>query len=260
MATRDGPFVPGTPCWVDLVTTDLPHAEEFYGELLGWTFETSGEDRGGYITALSDGYPVAGITENEPQTESPDVWTTYLATTDIDATVSTATAAGARVRVPAMTVPGMGTMAVLDDPAGGTFGLWQPGSHTGFGKYNEPGSVTWEEYHSKDFATTTPFYEALFDWDVVSRSDTDEFRYATGEIDHRAVAGMMDSSSFLPAAVPSHWAVYFGVPDADAALAAVTDLGGTVVCPAEDTPYGRVADVSDPTGAPLKLHQELSSA
>jgi predicted enzyme related to lactoylglutathione lyase len=64
---------------------------------------------------------------------------------------------------------------------------------------------------------------------------------------------VMDAAGFLPAGVPAHWAVYFGVDDADATLATVVDLGGAVVQPAEDTPYGRLATATDPTGAQFKL-------
>jgi predicted enzyme related to lactoylglutathione lyase len=48
--------------------------------------------------------------------------------------------------------------------------------------------------------------------------------------------------------------VYFSVEDADVAAARVTELGGTVARPPEDTPFGRLADVIDPTGAMFKLH------
>jgi predicted enzyme related to lactoylglutathione lyase len=64
----------------------------------------------------------------------------------------------------------------------------------------------------------------------------------------------MDSSSFLPADVPSHWAVYFNVEDADEACAKAIELGGAVVRPAEDTPFGRLAELTDPNGAMFKLH------
>jgi hypothetical protein len=64
----------------------------------------------------------------------------------------------------------------------------------------------------------------------------------------------MDSAGFLPEQVPSHWAVYFSVEDADEAVAKALELGATVVRPAEDTPFGRVVDLVDSTGAPFKLH------
>jgi predicted enzyme related to lactoylglutathione lyase len=148
-------------------------------------------------------------------------------------------------------------MAMLADPAGAVFGLWQPGVHTGFTKYNEPGAVTWDEHHSKSFPASTAFYETVFDWAMDKTSDTDEFRYYQAQIDGQTVAGLMDSSGFLPAEVPSHWAVYFSVADADEAVTKVVELGGSVLRPPEDTPFGRIADVSDPTGTAFKLHSNV---
>ena len=85
------------------------------------------------------------------------------------------------------------------------------------------------------------------------QSDVPEFRYTTyGEGDDR-LAGIMDATAFLPDGVPAHWSVYFGVDDTDATLAAVVELGGTVVQPATDSPYGRLAQAADPTGALFKL-------
>ena len=159
-----------------------------------------------------------------------------------------------------MQVGDLGSMAVLCDPVGAVFGIWQPGTHTGFGKYNEPGSVTWDEHHSKDFAASSAFYTRVFGWTLSPVSDTDEFRYSNAKVEGEDVAGLMDSSSFLPAEVPSHWAVYFSVADVDQALARVTEHGGSVVRPAEDTPYGRVVDVADPSGANFRLHQVLPTA
>jgi predicted enzyme related to lactoylglutathione lyase len=65
----------------------------------------------------------------------------------------------------------------------------------------------------------------------------------------------MDASAFLPEGVPSHWAVYFGTANTDASVAQAVQLGATVVQAAEDTPYGRLASLTDPTGAMFKLHQ-----
>ena len=63
----------------------------------------------------------------------------------------------------------------------------------------------------------------------------------------------MDASAFLPEGVPAHWSIYFGAESTDAALAKIVDLGGSIVMPAEDTPYGRLATAADPTGALFKL-------
>jgi predicted enzyme related to lactoylglutathione lyase len=254
MTTRDTPFAPGTPCWVDLLSSDPDRASAFYAALFGWEAADSGEDFGHYVSFSSDTHGVAGMMRNTPEMGSPDVWTTYIATDDIDATVARATEAGATVMAPVMAVGDLGSMAVLVDPVGAVFGLWQAGQHTGFTKYNEPGSVTWDEHHSKDFATSTEFYQNVFGWTYEKSGDTDDFRYYQGQIDGQTVAGLMDSKAFLPDEVPSHWAVYFSVADVDAAVATAVENGATVVRAAEDTPFGRIADLSDPTGAMFKLH------
>jgi predicted enzyme related to lactoylglutathione lyase len=254
MTTRDTPFTAGTPCWVDLLSSDTAKSEAFYGELFGWTFDSSGPEFGGYITARSDGHAVAGLMGRTPEAQAPDGWSTYISTDDIEATISAATAAGGQVALPTMVVGDLGSMAYLIDPAGAMVGLWQPGTHTGFGKYNEPGAVTWDEVHSKNFAASTDFYVTVFGWGLEKTGDTDEFRYYQAQVNGETVAGMMDSASFLPAEVPSHWAVYFSVPDADVALAMVVELGGSVVRGAEDSPFGRIADAADATGAPFKIH------
>jgi predicted enzyme related to lactoylglutathione lyase len=63
----------------------------------------------------------------------------------------------------------------------------------------------------------------------------------------------MDASAFLPEGARGQWSIYFGSEDTDASLATIVDLGGSVVTPAEDTPYGRLAAAADPTGALFKL-------
>jgi predicted enzyme related to lactoylglutathione lyase len=194
------------------------------------------------------------MVRNTPEMGSPDVWTTYISTDDVDATVARATEAGGTVIAPAMAVGDLGSMAVLVDPVGAVFGLWQPGQHTGFAKYNEPGSVTWDEHHSKDFATSVDFYRNVFGWTYDKTGVTDDFRYYQGQVDGETVAGLMDSESFLPDEVPSHWAVYFSVANVDAAAANAVDNGAAVVRGPEDTPFGRITDLSDPTGAMFKLH------
>jgi hypothetical protein len=53
--------------------------------------------------------------------------------------------------------------------------------------------------------------------------------------------------------VPSYWLPYFGVEDTDASLAWAVDHGASVQRPAEDSPYGRMAVLSDPFGASFAI-------
>jgi predicted enzyme related to lactoylglutathione lyase len=70
------------------------------------------------------------------------------------------------------------------------------------------------------------------------------------------LAGMMDAGAFLPEGVPAHWSIYWEVDDPAATIDTITKLGGSVVAPLEDTPYGRLATVTDPAGAQFKLRKQ----
>jgi predicted enzyme related to lactoylglutathione lyase len=190
---------------------------------------------------------------SDPEAPVTDIWSIYLASDDARKTVDSAAANGGQVAVPAMDVGDLGTMAMVSDPGGAVVGVWQPGLHRGFGTFGESGTPSWFELHTRDFEKAVGFYRDVFHWDTNSVSDTPEFRYTTLADGENWLAGIMDASGFLPEGVPAHWSVYFGVDDTDATLATIVGLGGSIVNPAEDTPYGRLATAVDPSGAQFKL-------
>ncbi len=245
----------GAPCWIDLMTADQDRSVAFYTELFGWTVDDPGPDYGGYKNFHLDGIPVAGVMQNDGGPGAPelDFWTVYLTTDDARKTVEGASANGGQVYLEPQQVMELGTMAMVADPGQAAVGVWQPGRHQGFGIWAEPGSPGWFELHTRDYDAVVKFYRDVFRWETHAMGDTPDFRYTTlGEGDG-ALAGIMDASGFLPDGVPSTWSVYFQVEDTDAALAKIGKLGGSTVQPAEDTPYGRLAVATDPTGAPFKL-------
>ena len=245
----------GSPCWVDLMTSDTQKSREFYGQLFGWDAEEPAEEFGGYFTFIKDGVRLAGCMPRMPDTpaEMPDVWSVYLASDDARKTVDAAAGNGGQVIVAPMDVGDVGTMAIVSDPGGAAIGVWQPGVHQGFGVLAEAGAPSWFELHTRDYDAAVGFYRNVFRWDVHVVSDAAEFRYTTMQHGDASLAGVIDATGFLPDGVPSHWVVYFGVDDADAALARIVELGGSIVTAAEDTPYGRLAEATDPTGAAFKL-------
>lgn len=185
------------------------------------------------------------------------MWTVYLATEDARATVGAAVACGGQVVVPALDVVDLGAMAVVTDVGQAAIGAWQPGLHKGFSVVAEPGAPAWFELHTRDYDASVKFYREVFSWDVHVASDTPEFRYATLGRDDAAAAGIMDATAMLAEGVPAHWSVYFAVADIDASLARSVELGGSILGPAEDTAFGRLAQVADTTGAQFKLVAEL---
>jgi predicted enzyme related to lactoylglutathione lyase len=243
----------GAPVWIDLFTTNPDKSRAFYGELFGWKSEEPNPQFGGYFNFTKDDRMIAGGMRNDGAAGTPDLWTVYLAVADAEATTTATAAHGGTVDSPAMAVADLGTMAILTDPGGAHLGLWQPGLHKGFGIVNEPGAPAWFELHTRAYDASVAFYRDVFGWDTYTHSDTPEFRYTTLGNGDDALAGVMDAATFLPRSQPSYWSVYFLVDDTDAALAQVTDLGGAVVEPAQDTPYGRLAAAADSTGARFKL-------
>jgi len=249
----------GHPCWIDLFSSDPDASQAFYGGLFGWTSESAGEDYGGYINFAKAGEPVAGCMKNNG--ESPvDVWSVYLATDDLDATAALVADNGGQVSVPPMDVMELGRMAVVSDSGQAMVGVWQPGLHKGFTVLAEPDAPAWFELFTRDYDASVDFYRKVFGWDAHSMGDTPEFRYSTLCEGPEAAAGIMDATAFLPEGVPAHWSVYFGSVDADATVAKAVELGATVAQAAEDTPYGRMATLVDPTGATFKVVQPPAEA
>lgn len=251
-------LTPGAPCWIDLMTSDPEKAKAFYSALFDWTYETGDQQKyGGYILASKSGQSVAGIMHNDGQSGYPDIWATYLRVEDAGAATEAAAGNGGQVLMGPMDVPEQGTMAMIADPGGAAVGIWRFGGHTGFQVAAEPGAPAWHELFTRDYPATVKFYQDVFGWDTSVMSDTDEFRYTTLGAGDNAKAGIMDAGSFLPEGVPAHWRVYFAVENADAAIETALSLGGQVIRPAEDTPFGRNATLTDPTGAMFLISQGL---
>lgn len=243
----------GAPCWVDVMTSDVDRARDFYGQLLGWTSNEPSEEFGGYFMFMKDGVPVAGGMPAMPDAGPPNIWTIHLATDDATKAGEMATAHGGQVVAGPMDVADLGSMIVIIDPTGAAVGAWQANTFHGIGVLAEPGTPGWFELFTRDYAGALEFYRTVFGWDTRVMGDTDEFRYSTANDGDTQLAGVMDASAFLPEGVPAHWSVYFSVADTDATVAQCTELGGAVEQAAEDTPYGRIAVVTDPMGARFKL-------
>jgi uncharacterized protein len=252
MPARETAIV-GAPCWADLMTSDTQRSRDFYGAVLGWTAEEPQEEHGGYFNFRKSDVRVAGCMASQPGVDVTDVWSVYLASDNAQKTLDIAEREGGQIHVPAMPVDELGVMAFLADPGGAGIGVWQPGTHQGFGLVDEPGTPSWFELHTRDYEKVLAFYRNVFGWDTQVESDTAEFRYTTLQYGDQPLAGVMDATAFLAPDAPSCWSVYWAVADADESAKRIVDNGGSLVHPPHDTPYGRLVEVRDPHGAAFKL-------
>jgi len=195
-------------------------------------------------------YPLAGL---GPQVKpGPPVWSTYVTVDDADQAVATATAAGGQVVAAVTTVLDAGRMAVLADPLGAGFTVWEPHQHQGAGIVNEPGTLIWNELVTTDIEQSAAFYHQLLGW-VAATDSHGPGAYTEFGMGGRSVAGVMEKPPSMPADLPPHWTVYFAVADADEAAGRAGKLGGSVEVPPTDIMPGRFAVVRDPQGARFSL-------
>lgn len=239
----------GTPAWVDLMTSDPEGSRRFYGELFGWQFQVESAETGHYVYCLVRGHTVAGIAGDPAPAGTPAAWTTYLASGDADDTVSRITAAGGRLTTEPTDVADQGRMAIAVDPTGAVFGLWQAGKFPGASLTGEQGAVSWTELQTGDLDVAKSFYKAIFGYDW--QETPGGLRYATFSVgSHLAGGALAIPEQWHAGDRPNpHWLTYFAVEDADAAAASVGRLGGTVLFPPQDSPFGRFAVLRDPQGA-----------
>ncbi|MGY1812746.1 VOC family protein [Blastococcus sp. SYSU D00820] len=248
MPTRDTPWPAGTPCWIDYGASDPEAAKRFYSTVFGWSWTEGGEEYGGYVNALSDGRQVAGLGPLMSDSDSP-AWTTYFATDDSAATCDRIRSAGGTVVVEPMEVAPFGTMTIALDPQGNGFGLWQAAEHTGVQRFNEPGSLVWNEAAVDDPAAAREFYAAVFGFRFDEVDGAEGYTtFATGD---RPLGGLGGTT---PGA-PKGWTACFAVASTDDTVATVEAEGGKVTMAPEDTPYGRFAVVEDPWGAGFSVMQ-----
>ncbi|GAA2854160.1 VOC family protein [Streptosporangium fragile] len=254
MAERTG-YPDGAPCWVELATPDAAAVSGFYAGLFGWTCQDQGEEFGHYTMCSLDGRAVAAISpaQGAPPAGAPSsYWSVYLATSDVDAGAATVEANGGKLLAPPMDVPGFGRFAYATDPTGAAFGLWQAGPFSGAQLHDEPGALCWSEVTTTDGAAADTFYRALFGYEQEQTGDGAAFDYTVWRIGGTEVCGRLQMDENWAGIAP-HWMAYFAVPDCDAAVRRVTELGGALGYGPFDTPHGRMAVVSDPAGAHFTL-------
>jgi len=248
----DRPVI-GGPCWTELGTSDLEGAKRFYARLFGWRPETDPrQEAGGYTMAHLGEAPVAALTPLY-QKSQPVAWNVSFAVADADATAAQAEAAGATVLVGPMDVFDVGRFAVILDPGGAAFQLWQARNFPGAGLFNAPGSLGWVELMTRAPERAIAFYTTVFDWSVNASE-----HYTQWGIEGADFGGMVTMDDKFPHEVPSHWLPYFAVADVDDSAATATQADGAILMEPTTVPEGpRIAVLRDPQGAVFGVYRAL---
>ncbi|MCT2590636.1 VOC family protein [Streptomyces sp. N2-109] len=242
----------GTPCWASLRVHGLSASQIFYRELLGWEFQPGTGQPSPYVRAFAEGRQVADLGElARASGRQPTAWLPYLASDDADATADLIRECCGTVAVGPLKVPG-GRLAIASDPGGASFGVWQPTASQlpGTSAEGSLGTPVWHQLLTRETRRVQGFYSAVFGYETEQPGIA-----ASGSLtlclEGQAVAGVHGMGSELPRDRGPYWETYFAVEDPDAAADQAKQLGGEVLCGPRDSPYGRLARLADPEGAPF---------
>ena len=170
MSERDR-YIPGVPCSVDASQPDPQAALAFYSGLFGWEFQNiMPKSESGYFVGRIRGKDVgavAGLAEGAPPVAT---WNTYIWVESADETASRVVTAGGTALTEPFDVQDQGRMAVLADPEGAVFCVWEARAHRGAAIVNEPGSVNFNGLHTRDLDRAKAFYGEVFGWTTLSVS------------------------------------------------------------------------------------------
>ena len=234
---------PGTFCWIELATPDRRAAQQFYASLFGWSASEvpMGEGQEPYVMLEKNGRTVGAMYQT---TQVPPNWLSYIAVESADDSAKTARDLGANLMQEPFDVMDVGRMAVVQDPQGAVFAIWQAGRHAGLGVRDEANTLCWNELMTTDVEAARRFYGSLFDWRLKVSPG-----YTEAHVGERAVGGLMQIAPEMHG-MPSHWQPYFMVDDCDATLQKAQSLGVKEFFGPMDIPeVGRFAVIRDPHGA-----------
>ena len=249
----------GQFCWADLSTTDPEAAKTFYGSLFGWDIEDMPLPGGGvYSMARKNGRYVGAVSaqmDEERAQGAPPHWNAYVNVDDVDTYAKRAEAGGGTILMAPFDVLDSGRMAVLLDPTGAVFCMWQPQEHSGFGLVGEPGAMVWNELITSDTAKARTFYTELFGWKAEAMpapGGSNVTEYIVLNLGDAPVAGLMTTPEGME--MPPNWTVYYATADCKASAAKVTELGGQIYFgPQFMETVGTFATCADPQGAVFAL-------
>lgn len=248
----------GRVLWYELLTTDLDAAEAFYTKVVGWTVTPfEGAPMRYDMWTSAGGTPVGGVMAIPAGMNAPPHWVMYVGVENLEDAVAHIERLGGRALAPTEEVPNVGRMRPMLDPQGAMFSVFQPVSApTQPEAEAKVGEASWHELYTTDAAAAMRFYADVFGWRATESFDMGPM--GTYHMFGRSfsLGGMMTKTPEM-AQVPTHWGLYFRVPDVHAGAERVKAGGGQVTNPPIEVPGGDwIVQCLDPQGAAFALHKK----
>lgn len=247
----------GEFCWYELMTSDPAAARAFYGAVVGWSAQDAGIPGLDYTILSVGDAPVGGmmaLPEGDRANGGGPFWLGYVESGDVDAQAAEIKAAGGAVHRAPDDIPGVGRFAVVADPQGAVFVLFQPtaAEPSATPEPNAPGTARWHELHARDGQAAFDFYAGQFGWTRDQAMEMGEMGvYQLFAVNGEAAGAMWSDPE---AAERPFWLYYFNVANIDAGKARVEAAGGQVEYGPQEVPGGGyIVHCRDPQGARFAL-------
>jgi uncharacterized protein len=255
-------YNPGSFCWVELATTDQFAANNFYGALFGWGVNNIPMGPNDFYSMyLLEGRELGAACTLRPEEQAqgvPPHWRLYIAVESADATAARAAQLGGKVLGPAFDVMDVGRMAVLQDPTGAHFNIWQSKRDSANSISGVDGTLCWADLNTPDPERARTFYTDLFGWKMTDDTDDDPpSGYVHIQNGEEFIGGIPPVRPNNPR-MPAHWMAYFQISDCDATAAKAKQHGARFFMePMTMENVGRFAIVADPQGAAFAIFQSM---
>jgi predicted enzyme related to lactoylglutathione lyase len=241
----------GKIVWLDLETTDLARAKQFYSAVFGWkirNYHVRGSD---YAVAVDGGRLIGGMLQRavHKDEERKSAWLPFVSVGDVDAAYALGLQNHAQPASVPQSVPLRGRQALLIDPEGVRFALETSSSGDPADTTPALGDWVWTTLLARDPAEESVFYQKLTGYSVLGAPSSGGFetiRLSSDGHGRIGIAALPDNTPLVRA----QWVNYLRVRDTANAVARVIANGGRVlVKPQLNSRGDHVAILADPTGA-----------
>jgi hypothetical protein len=252
-------YQPGQFCWTDLGTPDVAAAKKFYRGIFGWEAEDYPMGPGGEKYSImrvegKDACALYPMDAEQKERKATPAWLPYIAVKNVTRSATKAKAAGGTVCLGPMDVMDKGRMAIVQDPAGAAFAIWQAGKHPGAKLKGVPGTVMWHDLNTPNVESAGKFYAKVFGWKVETKDFSgNAYHMLTSE--GEGFGGIWPQST---SQLPPSWVTYWLVASCAKTLAKAKRLGGSVAMDTITVPETcRFAVLKDPQGAAFAILEPL---
>lgn len=211
------------PIFADLSTYSPVDTIPFYENVFGWEYRCEYD----YYTAYIENNPVVGLYETPDkfkQMRMPHFWMTYIQVNHADLTVEQARKLGGIIEMQE-TIPGYGKVALIRDPLGAGFTIYEGNALKSTRTELEPNTLIWNELHVSNMNQVIPFYKGIFNWEM-ENSQGETVRIYNHQGEH--VTDILEVPNSLKGKY-EYWVSCFGVSDLQTTKEKVLKNGGTEI-------------------------------